>query len=116
MENFFDNIFQIPLISGACFLLAAGLMKAFPPRKINPLYGYRTTASMHSQEQWDFAQSYSTVQMAKAALLMILFSFVGFLMPDSADINLIGGLAVTFAGAGYIFITTEKEIKKRFSS
>ena len=46
-------------ISGLIFLLAGFIQQRFPPKKINHLYGYRTSNSMKSQESWDFAQEYS---------------------------------------------------------
>lgn len=55
-------------------------MLRFPPKKINPIYGYRTTNSMKSQERWDFAQKYSTKELIKAGvaliLLAVLFTFI----------------------------------------
>lgn len=113
MENFITNIFQISLLCGICFLVAAALMYVFPPKKINFLYGYRTVASMKSQERWEFAQRYSTIQMVKVSIAMIVVSFTGYLFPDSVLARLIGSFIITIAGVVYMFITTEKELKKR---
>lgn len=115
MENIVENTFQISLLCGVIFLIAAGFMYAFPPKKINPLYGYRTTRSMKSQGSWDFAQQYSTVQMAKAAIFMIVISFAGYLFPEGqVAFNLIAGMVILILGVAYMFVTTERELKKRF--
>lgn len=109
------NIFQISFLCGGVFLLAAALMLVFPPKKINFLYGYRTVASMKSQERWEFAQKYSTIQMMKSSLFMIVASFAGYLFPDSVYIHLIVSGVIITAAVVYMFISTEKELKKRFS-
>jgi len=115
MESILENTFQVSLLCGIIFLPAAGLMYFYPPKKINPLYGYRSTRSMKSQESWDFAQRYSTVQMAKMAVFMIVISFVGYLFPEGQIMfNLIAGLVILLLGVAYMIITTERELKKRF--
>jgi len=48
----FDNpLFLIPSTSGLIFILAGFIMLKFPPKKINSLYGYRTSSSMKNQER-----------------------------------------------------------------
>lgn len=116
MESIIENTFQTSILCGVIFLLAAGLMYSFPPKKINYLYGYRTVRSMKSQESWDFAQQYSTIQMAKAALFMIVISFAGYLFPaDNVALHLVGGMIITVMGVAYMLVTTERELKKRFT-
>lgn len=114
MEDFIAGIFQISFICGVSFLAGAAIMYFFPPKKINALYGYRTVASMKSEERWEFAQKYSTIQMFKSSVFMIVISFTGFFFPDSTLALLIGSLIITIAGVCYMFITTERELKKRF--
>jgi len=109
------NIFQISFLCGGLFLLAAALMFVFPPKKINVLYGYRTVASMKSQERWEFAQKYSTIQMIKSSLFMIVASFAGYLFPDAAYIHLIASGIIITVAVVYMFVATERELKKRFS-
>ncbi|MHA3788494.1 SdpI family protein [Flavobacterium hauense] len=115
MDNFIANVFQISLLCGICFLAGAAIMYIFPPKKINWLYGYRTVASMKSQDRWEFAQRYSTLQMFKASVFMIVISFTGFLFPEAVVARLIGSLIITIVGVCYMFITTERELKKRFT-
>ena len=43
------------LIIVQCLLII--LLKKFPPKKINPLYGYRTSRSMKSESHWQLANS-----------------------------------------------------------
>jgi uncharacterized membrane protein len=115
MEDFFINIFQISFCCGWCFLLVAGITYFFPPKKINNLYGYRTAGSMKSQERWDFAQRYSTVQMIKSALFMIIASLAGYLFAPSAALDLAAGLGIMVIAVVYMIADTERQLKKRFS-
>jgi uncharacterized membrane protein len=39
------------------------LFKIFPPKKINSIYGYRTTTSMKNQKSWDMAQKIGAINM-----------------------------------------------------
>ena len=107
-------MFWLSFLSGVIFLIVGLIMYNFPPKEINWLYGYRTTASMKSKERWDFAQKYSTIKMLQAAGFIILFSFTGFLFPDSVPGRLFGSFILLIGAVCYMLITTEKELKRRF--
>lgn len=116
MENFIERVFFVSFLSGWIFLIVAALMYYVPPKEINSLYGYRTVASMKNKQQWDFAQRYSARAMARAAIVMIIVSFSGFVfdIPKIAKETIGGCLLV--AACIYIFITTERAIKKKFGN
>lgn len=59
---------MIGLVGIICIVLGF-IFKAFPPRKINHIYGYRTILSMKNQEIWNEAQKYS-------ANTFIIFGFI----------------------------------------
>lgn len=55
MENFknliiFDLAACVPLI----------LFFLFPPKKINSIFGYKTSRSLKNQKNWDYAQKFSS--------------------------------------------------------
>jgi len=54
-----ENLFWMHFILGPFFLVIAFLFKAFPPKSINYLYGYRTTRSMKSDTAWHAANKLS---------------------------------------------------------
>lgn len=114
--EFITGIFEISFICGIAFLIAAGVQHFFPPKRINLFYGYRTAASMKSEERWQFAQKYSTGQMVKASVFMILLSFTGFLFPESPFGRLFGSFVIAIVAVCYMFLTTERELKKRFKN
>jgi uncharacterized membrane protein len=66
-----DPIPLVLILEGLIFLAAAWISVRFPARKINLTYGYRTKASMSSQERWDFAQAYSRREMFRGGLYLM---------------------------------------------
>ena len=113
MENYFGNV---AVICGLVFLIMGFIMYKWPPRTINWLYGYRTGSSMKSQERWVFAQKYSAMQMMKSGGALLLMGLAMALF--GADIPLITGAGTVglLISAGYLLITTERAIKKRFDN
>lgn len=116
MENLIDEILFVSFLCGWIFLLVAALMHFAPPQEINWLYGYRTTASMKSKDRWDFAQQHAAKCMARAAGVMIMLSFTGFVfeITKEAKESIGGGLLI--AACIYMFVDTEKAIKKKFGN
>lgn len=110
-----NNFLFPPLLICLIFILVGILMIVFPPKKINSLYGYRTSASRKSQERWDFAQKYSAKEMIKLGGLMSLFSFVGFVYRPSESMATIIGIGLAIAIAVILIVRVESAIKKRFS-
>lgn len=116
MENIIDQLFFVSFLCGWIFLVVAALMRFAPPQEINGLYGYRTVASMKNKQQWDFAQRYSAGAMAKAAIVLIVLSLSGFIfdIPKVAKESI--GVSLLVGACIYMFIATEKAIKKQFGN
>lgn len=104
----------IPLLVGPIYVLAGVVMILFPPKKINGLYGYRTSNSMKNQERWDFAQKYSAMELIKLGAILLLSSGLGYLINFSEDIVLIVGILLMFGVTIILFVKVEGAIKKRF--
>lgn len=89
------------------------VFKAFPPRKINFLYGYRTKSAMKNQDTWNMAQNYSA-----SALIMLGFAYIiiGFILN-----KLVNNLkeshqsAVFLIGIAILIIFVESKLKKIFA-
>jgi len=69
---------------------------------------------MKSQQAWNFAQRYSAVQMIKGAVFMIMLSFTGLMFPETLGWKNIIGIFILLCLLVYLFLTTEKAIKKKF--
>lgn len=111
----FQDILYLPFLGGAIFIVAAMVVSIFPPKKINHLYGYRTTASMKSQERWDFAQKYSTMKMFQAGAVLFAISFLGLIVPVPEKFNLVIGIFLMLASCAFMLITTENALRKNFN-
>jgi len=89
-------------------------MLKFPAKKINGIYGYRTSNSMKSQERWDFAQLYSAKEMIRAGAILSFSSLMGLFYNPQVGIGTAIGLGLMIAIIITLMLKTEKAITKRF--
>jgi len=61
---------------GIICIVAGFIFKVFPPRKINSIYGYRTTLSMKNQDTWNEAQKYSANTFIILGFIYVALGFV----------------------------------------
>lgn len=116
MEQLIERVFFVSFLCGWIFLIVAALMFYVPPKEINGLYGYRTVASMKNKQQWDFAQRYSARAMARAAIVMIIVSLSGLVFDIPVPTGEIIGVCLLVAACIYMFVATERAIKKKFGT
>jgi uncharacterized membrane protein len=109
-----ERISIIPFLVGIIFIVTALILLRFPPKKINYFYGYRTPASMKSQEAWDFSQKYSATKMLQLGFFLVAISFINLLFVMSEEISLFIGIGLLILACIYMIVTTEKAIKKNF--
>lgn len=105
------------IILGGCgisILIVAVIMYFFPPKKINWLYGYRTTSSMSSQAKWDFAQRYSSILMIKCGIFLILFGLIANFFPFSKPWDVILVFPSVMVSIILLYYKTERAITKQF--
>ena len=114
MDWLYENVLFLPFLIGIIFMITGGILYQFPPKKINYLYGYRTTASMKSQQRWDFSQRYSAKKMVQAGVLFFVLSFIGLFLPSTDFIQLGVGLPLALCSCLFMFFTTERALKKKF--
>ena len=108
------NLLQMPLLCGTIFMIAGLVMYIFPPKKINPLYGYRTSSSMKSIERWHFAQRFSALKIMQGSVFLLLSSFLGLLIKIEGKIGLIPGILFPLIVVFFILFTTENALKNKF--
>lgn len=113
----FDNpLFLIPSSSGIIFILIGFLMLKFPPKKINGLYGYRTSSAMKNQEIWNFSQKYASIEMIKLGTFLTLSSIIGLLFEPDGKIGMSIGLGLMILMVLFLLIRVEKAIKNKFKN
>lgn len=111
MEN---QLLDLPLLCGGIFLLAGMIMYLFPPKKINSLYGYRTSSSMASDERWQFAQKFSAIRMIIGGVFCVVLSAAGLLFPILYEAQFPVGISIILLVVFYVLYATEKALKAKF--
>ena len=100
----------IPLfLVGLVFSLAALITMKFPPKKINGIYGYRTSRSMKSQENWDIAQRYSSRLMLKQGMGMLAIGGLLIALPLTEEVSAVISIALLVVSVVVLFLQTEKK-------
>ncbi|WP_158211944.1 SdpI family protein [Robiginitalea sediminis] len=101
-------------LSGLIFLISGYVLKRRPPREINWFYGYRTSASMRSQERWDFAQRESAVAGMQVGGAMVILSLPAMWFWPPSFLQLYLGILVLVLGVVYLFWKVQTGLRKRF--
>ncbi|MCB9245303.1 MAG: SdpI family protein [Flavobacteriales bacterium] len=76
------------LLVGVVFLVAGFALRLRPPKKINPVYGYRTKLSMSGQQAWDLGQKISARYMIRAGLVFVILAPIGSLLKISEEMEI----------------------------
>ncbi len=112
------------LLPGIAFLIVGLALFWFPPKKINNLYGYRTSRSRRNIESWNFAQRYSAKVTIWASLANIFVCLCGDFIAHRAGLTVsktmtcdtIVELAALLSLMAAVFALTERALAKRGSS
>jgi uncharacterized membrane protein len=116
LNNMFENpLINITFFGGLIFIIAGFILYKYPPKKINSLYGYRTTSSMENQKKWDFAQNYSSKEIMKLGFLLLISSLLSLITNFDNLINMFIGLGLMILIVIVLLLRVEKAIKIKFS-
>lgn len=106
------ELMEIPALCGPIFMITGFIMLRFPPKKINWLYGYRTSRSMKSQENWNFAQIYSAKQMVLFGFLLFLSAFINLIFKFNESVSFVLGMLLLILAAGVLLFRCETAISR----
>ena len=86
----------------------------FPPKKINLIYGHRTTLSMKNQDTWNEANKRSIHMMLLVSALTCILQLIGIVFNINLETTIL--YATIFLVAGLIIgvIVIEKQLKTIF--
>lgn len=107
------------LMIPAIMILFGWLFLHKPPKKVNELYGYRTTRSRKSQAAWDFAHHYIGKLWFWLGIMLLPLSVV-FMLPvlgrGEGIVSLVGGILCLVQVLVMILpiYPTEQALKHRF--
>lgn len=102
------------LLIGPLMLVISLIFFYFPPKKINLIYGHRTSMSMKNQDTWKEANKRSTHMMLLVSALTCIFQLIGIVFNINEETTIL--YATVFLVAGLIIgvIVIEKQLKAIF--
>lgn len=110
----------IILLIGLIFTIMGYIFLKWPPKRINPIYGYRSRRSMRSQAAWDASQVYSARLMRTAGLGVLALS-IPIWLTSGVELQyvpmgwvIILPLLASIVPAAVIIIQTENYLKTHF--
>lgn len=109
-----NPFFFVLFLAGAVFILIGFIQLIFPPKKINQIYGYRTSSSMKDKRSWGFAQNCAAKEMIKLGVAFTLISFIGLIFNPDENLAMVLGVTLIIAMVTIFIIRVEKAIKKNF--
>lgn len=110
--NFDSVIFSLDGLCSAIFLIIFFITYRFPPKKINSLYGYRTSRSMKNQNNWEFAQSFSSIQFLKSSVVLLLVSLIRLYLDLNKTLYTVLAFAFLALSLAYPIYKTETALKQ----
>ncbi len=99
---------------GPLMLVISLIFFYFPPKKINPIYGHRTSMSMKNQDTWQEANKRSTHMIILVSALTCILQLTGIVFNINQETTIL--YATVFLVAGLIIgvIVIEKKLKAIF--
>lgn len=112
----YQNVIFIILTSvGILFMIIGAFLIKYPPKKINSLYGYRTSRSMQSHKAWHFSQRYSSKILFVLGVVNTILGVSSLFTVKLDDmISAVISIAIVLGGVFIMFYKTEKQLEKRF--
>jgi uncharacterized membrane protein len=107
-------MFLPQLILSVVFVMAGLIMAKYPPKKINPIYGYRTRRSMQSPEAWKYAQRVSSRRFVLCGLGGILVFIITWSMDFSKGVQALLMIATLLFTLVYVIYSVERNLKKKY--
>ena len=71
-------------------IIFAWYYKAFPPKSINFIYGYRTRKSMRNQETWDFGNKIGAEMMFYTGMATLVVGTVAYFISPTWSLGISG--------------------------
>lgn len=100
------------LLCGLPIIILGLVYKKFPPKKINHLYGYRTTRSMQNMEVWTYANKIGADAIIYVGVITSIFGIIPLFI--EAEYAFIIPVAVLVVGLLLSIFYCEMQLNKKF--
>ena len=101
-------------VIGLIFYVAGYIQFKYPPKKINFLYGYRTTTSIRSQEIWDYSQTLSAKKIQQLGVYLFFGGILAYFINIDHFFAMWIGISLVTGSPVLLIFQVEKELKRRF--
>ncbi len=102
------------MMVGLVYAVSGLLMKEYPAKKRNYLWGYATCSSMKSQDRWDFAQKFSPQLFINYGVGLLALGLIENYLGAWISTDRVFRIAASALLTLLPIIQTELELKKRF--
>lgn len=107
--------FSMPIV----MIVMGAIFSKSAPKKINSLYGYRTTMSMKNKDTWEFAHHYFGKLWFKIGIVLALITIIPIILMYGKDDDFVAtvGTAIAFVQLVPLILPifpTEKALSKTF--
>ena len=99
---------------GMVLFIVGLLFRIFPPKKINSIYGYRTTNSRRNLNTWKVANRYSAELLMFEGLIIAAIGIISTFINDNRAIETALDIGLVFSSFVIILVATEKHLNKLF--
>jgi hypothetical protein len=101
----------LTFIIALIMFVGGAILKKYPPKERNAIYGYRTRRSMKNMELWNEGNRFSAIKMQQFGILFLIAGGILSLLFKSVVITflLMGLMALTFM---LMFVRVEKRLKE----
>jgi len=100
-------------INGILITVIGWLYMRFPPKNINPIYGYRTRRSMANQEIWDYANIVGAKMIFYLGSILLVLGTILYLLYPVDHIVMITTFGLLL-GLGVGMYWCETQLNERF--
>ncbi|MBF45160.1 MAG: hypothetical protein CMD38_02520 [Flavobacteriales bacterium] len=109
-----DSHIFLHLLIGPLMLVISLIFFYFPPKKINLIYGHRTTLSMKNQDTWKEANKRSIHMMLLVSALTCILQLIGIFFNINQETTILNATGFLVAGLIIGVIVIEKQLKAIF--
>lgn len=86
----------------------------FPPKKINMMYGHRTSLSMKNQDTWVEANKRSALMMLLVSVMICIFQLIGIVFKVNQEKTILYATIFLVAGLIIGLFIVEKQLRSIF--
>jgi len=109
-----DSSIFLHLLIGPLLLAFSLIYVYFPPKKINMMYGHRTSLSMKNQDTWVEANKRSALMMLLVSAMTCIFQLIGIVFKVNQEKTILYATAFLLAGLIIGVLIVEKQLRSIF--